>query len=922
MLTDKYFLIYLIIIISILFAIILYANSIKLKEGFSLYSTQDTYTKAQEKRFWNNTNKALSINSEFGDLKGITQALQTTDTLNNNRNKAVDHTVYFEKDILPGVVAKAQDCSTAQEPRLMPKQKNEYGTGCGWWYVNDVNTPSLGANGTKLGPYDTKKLEKEGPNGVWMWDLKEAQKKEDIKRCRRVNSCEVADLVPGKCGFCTTFLGGVPVNASGNSLYPDDPALNCDGSIVTNPNKCPRPTPPAASPDNPLPSALSQPQAGLCDPNPATGQLTAQCLITLARGAGCTDNSPIINILSGDGLGYFSQPGSNNLKFKMAVQTIKTDTGLASPDVFFGVGTCSRSEALGYYSSIVKTSSNGPTEKSKGAAGFLAFGKNYDECTANTNETGPFELHCLQRVAREAGCQPDGTDYPMESIKPVTRNVPKQCGFYGYPSSDGNIRLYTQKDCSNLNGNFYPNGECLKREGGSYSWECRELNKIQPPKLSTKDKYDIMNWGSVLQYFKDLYENMHSSDANLVSISTKKCLGITIAEPEADCGDVKGVSYYVYKWDYDYNVSSGKIPNALYYGRMYKSGFVEISNNGPYTNFGIGTDRIYMRVKGVFKNKGDALATKLWVQTDDGIAIRVDGKDLLQKWFDQGPTSYETAPFTIRENNQIPFEMDWYNNYGGYVFATRLWLKDAFVPVPSEMLRQSQPSGYPVARWDFYEGIVEDRCQTLNSQVVGSVPFTSIDGKKCALFTDKNYIEITNGIASTAFRSITMMVYIKSSPQGYPRFWEFNNSKLGDNGNWCQDSIFGTASPNNSQGMGFYCMKDCNKGPSAWSGSDNVHNGKWHHMAWTIDSTGTLMESYIDGKKVTSMNDKSNLLKNKTYKNMYIMNCVEMFDKNMAVAWFRIYDYTLTAADIKADRMNSFSSAKLFPVGESTGWTK
>ena len=136
MLTDKYFLIYLIIIISILLVIMLYLNGIRsLKEGFSIYSSQDTFTKSQEKRFWNNTNKALSINSEFGDFKGITQALQTTDTLNNTRNKAVDHTVYFEKDILPGVVAKANDCSTAQEPRLMPKHKNEHGSGCGWWFL-------------------------------------------------------------------------------------------------------------------------------------------------------------------------------------------------------------------------------------------------------------------------------------------------------------------------------------------------------------------------------------------------------------------------------------------------------------------------------------------------------------------------------------------------------------------------------------------------------------------------------------------------------------------------------------------------------------------------------------------------------------------------------------------------------------------
>ena len=455
----------------------------------------------------------------------------------------------------------------------------------------------------------------------------------------------------------------------------------------------------------------------------------------------------------------------------------------------------------------------------------------------------------------------------------------------------------------------------MRPGGGSFSWDCRELNTVSSSNESTKDKYDIMTWSGVVNYFKNLYDDMHSSDSNKVVTATKKCLGITINEPEPDCGDVNGVSYYCYRWDYDYSVSRGSIPSSIYYGRVSSSKFKEISNNGAYTPFGIGTDRIFMRVKGKINNTQQAFVTKFWLQTDDGIAMRVDGNSILQKWWDQGPTAYETPPIMLGEKKETSIEIDWYNNYGGYVFATRIWLNNKFVPIPETILSQTQPTGYPIARWDFYEGIIDDRCRTLNTQMYGSVPYSSVDGKKCMLFTDQNYLQITNGIAATAFKSISMMVYIKTVPVGYPRLWEFTNTAFG--GSWCQDSIFGCASPDNHGGLSFYCKQNCT-GPEAWSGPGTVKTGKWYHLVWTINDSGNEMEMFIDGNKVSTMKEASGILKNKTYKNIYIMNSVERFNKNMAVAWFRIYDYKLTVADIKTEKRHGFS--KNFPVSRESGW--
>ena len=48
----------------------------------------------------------------------------------------------------------------------------------------------------------------------------------------------------------------------------------------------------------------------------------------------------------------------------------------------------------------------------------------------------------------------------------------------GYSGENGRIRLYTASECNKLNGILYPNGECLRPGGGSFSWDCRGLNHI------------------------------------------------------------------------------------------------------------------------------------------------------------------------------------------------------------------------------------------------------------------------------------------------------------------------------------------------------------------------------------------------------------------------------------------------------------
>jgi hypothetical protein len=60
-------------------------------------------------------------------------------------------------------------------------------------------------------------------------------------------------------------------------------------------------------------------------------------------------------------------------------------------------------------------------------------------------------------------------DQKLCDQKPVAANL-------GKPSPDGRIQLYTKDECDMLGGNWYENGECLKKTGGSYSWDNRPAN--------------------------------------------------------------------------------------------------------------------------------------------------------------------------------------------------------------------------------------------------------------------------------------------------------------------------------------------------------------------------------------------------------------------------------------------------------------
>jgi len=406
-----------ILIITILLAVgifLIYRLASNRKEGFRAYDRWNTYTTKGHDYYWNNFNRGLvytnGLQSSIDQLDNATQIVDTQ----YNAIKKPNLQKYFSVDPLPGLEIQNQQCANVTEPSLLPPHDISTVSGCGWWYVDDPQVASTAARGSSNGAFDAT-LPNRIPGGMWVWDLAEAQKLEDIKRCRRMTSCDTADLFPGKCGYCTTLSKGVPIDGYGVSKYTDDPKYNCGSKVILNPSMCPSPgAAPVVNLDGTITATPTPP--AICDP--VNGSLTNACLITLAKAAGLSDAGAILSILNGDPNGYNTNNGTNSAYiFTAAISIILKDCNISFDQAFVGNGTCSRDSALKYYQKIYDSTRNGSTTRCREASGFLAFGTTFDPCDYDLNQVGPFDLPCLVRAFREAGCQPDGTTYPTDANK-------------------------------------------------------------------------------------------------------------------------------------------------------------------------------------------------------------------------------------------------------------------------------------------------------------------------------------------------------------------------------------------------------------------------------------------------------------------------------------------------------------------------
>jgi hypothetical protein len=116
---------------------------------------------------------------------------------------------------------------------------------------------------------------------------------------------------------------------------------------------------------------------------------------------------------------------------------------------------------------------------------------------------------------------------------------PAECRGFGRPSPDGRIRLYEQHECDALNGNFSPSFECTKKTGGSYSWDCRELNSANKIKIISASYGSNCNdslQGNRTDLFKSLADGQDS-------LKYSYNYATTGGDPAGGCGKTLEIEY-------------------------------------------------------------------------------------------------------------------------------------------------------------------------------------------------------------------------------------------------------------------------------------------------------------------------------------------------------------------------------------------
>ena len=147
------------------------------------------------------------------------------------------------------------------------------------------------------------------------------------------------------------------------------------------------------------------PDPSICKPD-VNGKLSKDCLISLAKAVGYTNQGSILQILqTGRELGQLD---------KVAIQIVTGQNAPVLPVLYQG-GIITTSNAIAYYDNIYSLIKGGKTPQVQQAAMWLCIGtSDFDPCDLPDETPGPFFAECVQQEWRVAGCQPGGTDYPSK----------------------------------------------------------------------------------------------------------------------------------------------------------------------------------------------------------------------------------------------------------------------------------------------------------------------------------------------------------------------------------------------------------------------------------------------------------------------------------------------------------------------------
>jgi hypothetical protein len=335
--------------------------------------------------------------------------------------------------------------------------------------------------------------------------------------------------------WCETTRRNIPVNDDGTPKYPRDTTLNCPPGALYTASTAPAPSANRTAVQTSQTASI-QPLITCATAGPNVA-LTRDCFLQAIKNNGCSDQGTLYQSLqmANPGESRWDSYLANQPSFQ-AYQSRQGANGIT--DALFrkenGKWETAIADIARLNNQVSKATDPYVKVSSRDLCSQSGYFDSYNFCDDITDSTdiNSVELQCIKNYWQEQNGKPAGTAYPSsKKFDPILGQVrtwleykravtqlktntssadplvqrksmnafygvrvgtrafsPKiintdtleptpPCYDYGRPSPDNNIRLYNNDECTNqLGGNFAGNGECLKKEGGSLSWDCRYLN--------------------------------------------------------------------------------------------------------------------------------------------------------------------------------------------------------------------------------------------------------------------------------------------------------------------------------------------------------------------------------------------------------------------------------------------------------------
>jgi hypothetical protein len=366
------------------------------------------FEQSQQDYYLRQINRAIPVTSRTTDLGTIQAALGVIDPAMPEGTTATTDAVQFMSTFGRKTDAMTRDaeCHALPIPGDAMRSDTAARTGCGWWFVPDVGAPSVGAYGTRRGPMNPRMDEQFGA-GQWLWDPRQAQQQEELKRASRVKDCASmsASTIANRLAWCADTGMAVVVDATGYPQYPKSAGGDCPSTPT---RTCP--APPSSSGGGG--GSSSGGGGGGCQSNPG-GPMSPACIqqyitnpIDSNKYSACSTNGFLYNSLNGT---YATGPTFSGLDYYMQ-NDVPSPGGIKAPSAI-------TADQIGAYTTaLVRASADTTTRVGTVAHALCYGGAAIDPCAPpmlSPSDRG-FPLECVTQKALSMNYSADGGIMPSQ----------------------------------------------------------------------------------------------------------------------------------------------------------------------------------------------------------------------------------------------------------------------------------------------------------------------------------------------------------------------------------------------------------------------------------------------------------------------------------------------------------------------------